>query len=99
MPVNVGEALALYHALQCIRDMWFDNVDFVVNSKTTFDAVSSNIIDVTEFSQIIASCQDTLSSSFTNSRVEFNWRQANVIAHAVAQEATDVASPDRKSVV
>jgi len=72
VPVNVGKALALYHALQWIRDMRFDNVDFVVDSKTTSDAVSSNIIDVTKFSQIIATCQNTLFSSFTNSRVEFN---------------------------
>jgi ribonuclease HI len=72
--VNVGDALALYHALQWIRDMRFDNIDFVLDSKTS-DAISSNIIDVTELGQIIAACQDTLSSSFTNSRVEFNRRQ------------------------
>jgi ribonuclease HI len=73
--VNVGDALAFYHALQWIRDMGFDNVDFVLDSKTTSDAISSNIIDVTKLGQIIAACQDTLSSSFTNSRVEFNRRQ------------------------
>jgi len=33
VPFNVREALALYHALQWIRDMRFDNVDFVVDSK------------------------------------------------------------------
>jgi len=60
-----------------------DNVDFVVDSKIT---------TVTEFGQIIAACQNTLSSSFTNSRVEFNQRQVNVVAHALACEASDSTS-------
>jgi len=72
--------------------MRFDNMDFVVDSKITVDAILSNKVDVTEFGQIIAACQNTLSSFFTNSRVEFNRLQANVVAHGLAREATDSAN-------
>lgn len=33
--VEVGEALGLFHALERLSDMQFDNVDFVLDSKTT----------------------------------------------------------------
>nr|ABN08869.1 Polynucleotidyl transferase, Ribonuclease H fold [Medicago truncatula] len=60
--VNIGEALTLFHAPQWLQDMRFDNVDFVVDSKITADAVISRRSDVTEFGQIIAACQDMISS-------------------------------------
>ena len=36
--VDVGEALGLFSALQWLRDMQFDNVDFETDSKLTVDA-------------------------------------------------------------
>jgi len=36
--VEVGEALGLFHALQCASDMHMDNIDFKVGSKVTKDA-------------------------------------------------------------
>lgn len=69
--------------------MQFDNVD----SKTTIADVLSNKIDVTEFYKIIAACQNTLSSCFTYSRVEFNRRQTNMVVYALAQEAIKVVNP------
>lgn len=92
-PVVVGEALGLYHALQWMQDMHFDNIDFEIDSKITRDAFHSRTIDVTEFGNIIDACREIFSSSFTNSRVEFIRRQANAAAHALAREATSLASP------
>lgn len=91
--VNVGEALGLLHALQWLADMQFDNVDFVADSKVIADAFNSHRLDVTEFGHVILACRHLFSSSFTNSRVAFNRRQANVSAHILVGEATLAASP------
>jgi len=42
MSRGCGEASSLFHALQWLRDMQFDNVNFVADSKTTSDAFHSN---------------------------------------------------------
>jgi hypothetical protein len=73
--------------------MQMDNVDFVVESKTTNDAFHSNRSDVSEFGHIISECKRLFISQFTNSRVEFNRRQTNEVAHALAGEAALLASP------
>ena len=44
--VAIGEALGLYHALQWMKDMQFDHVDFEVDSKITRDAFHSHTTDV-----------------------------------------------------
>ena len=90
--VHVGEALGLLYAMQWMQDMHFDNVDFVLDSKITMDAFHTRRIDVTEFSHVITTCRH-LFSTFTNSMVEFNQRQPNVVAHALARETTLSASP------
>ena len=63
------------------------NVDFVADSKTTNDAFHSNKPDVSEFSHIISGCERLFHSQFTNSRVEFNRRQTNAVAHALTEES------------
>jgi len=45
--VVVGEAIGLFHALQWLSDMQFDNVDFVLDSKITTDDFNHHRIDVT----------------------------------------------------
>ncbi|AES59299.1 hypothetical protein MTR_1g017840 [Medicago truncatula] len=50
--VDVGEAMGLYHALEWLSNMQFDNVDFAMDSKTTHDAFHSHRYDVSEFSHI-----------------------------------------------
>jgi len=45
-PIAIGEALGLYHALQWMKDMQFDHVDFEVDSKITRDAFHSHTTDV-----------------------------------------------------
>lgn len=73
-PVAVGESLGLFHALQWMHDMQFDNIDFELDSKITTDAFHSRRTDVTEFGNIIDACRDIFTTSFTNSRVEFTRR-------------------------
>ena len=89
----LGEAWGLYHALQCMQDMQFDNIDFELDSKITRDDFHSRTVNVTKFGHIIDVCRDIFSTSFTNSQVEFIRRQANVTAHALTREATSLASP------
>nr|ABN06084.1 Polynucleotidyl transferase, Ribonuclease H fold [Medicago truncatula] len=92
-PVRVGEALGLYHALEWLSDMQFDNMDFAMDSKITYDAFNSQKDDISEFGHIISARQSLFSTHFTNSRVEFIRRQANAAAHAFAGEATSLTSP------
>jgi len=92
-PVDIGEAMGLYHALQWASDMHLDNIDFEVDFKTTKDALYSGREDITEFGNIITTSWSLLSSKFTNSQGEFVRRQANVVAHTLAGEATFLASP------
>lgn len=69
-PVEIGEALGLYHALQLMTDMQFDNIDFKLDSKITRDVFHSRKTDVTYFGSITGACRELFSTSFTNSRVE-----------------------------
>jgi len=69
-----------------------DNVDFVVESKTTNDAFHSNRSDVSEFGHIIPECKRLFTSQFTNSQAEFKRRQTNEVTHALAGEAALLAS-------
>jgi len=91
--VDVGEALGLYTALQWLSDMQIDNVDFETDSKLTTDVFLSTRNDLSKFGCIISSCRSLFSTFFSNSRVEFVRRQANVVAHALAREAMSFASP------
>jgi len=91
--VAVGEALGLFHALQWLSDMQFDDVDVVLDSKITIDAFHHRQVDVTEFGQVILACQSLFNTHFSNSKVEFNRRQANEVAHTLAGVAVLTASP------
>ena len=92
LPADVGEALGLHSALQWLSDMQFDNVDFETDSKLTADAFFSDRNDMSDFGCIITSCRSLFSSLFSNYRVEFVRRQANGVAHALARDATLLAS-------
>jgi len=91
--VDIGEALGLHTTLQWLSDMRIDNVDFETDSKVTADAFLSTRNDPSDFGCIISSCRSLFRSSFSNSRVEFVRRQANMVAHAFAREAMSLASP------
>jgi len=91
--VDVREALGLHSTLQWLSDMQFDNMDYETDSKLTADAFLSTRNDLSEFGCIITSCRSFFRNFFSNSRVEFIRRQANEVAHALAREATSLASP------
>jgi hypothetical protein len=91
--VPLGEAMRLLYALQWLRDMAMDNVDFALDSKTVTNAFHKHSPDVTEFGQVLSTARRLFTTFFTNSRVEFNRRQANEVAHALARVAPFSASP------
>jgi len=65
----------------------FDNVGFVLDSKRVVDCVNSILDDNSKFGCIITACKQLLVDRFQNSHVEFNRRQANMVAHELAQAA------------
>jgi ribonuclease HI len=85
--------LGLLYALQWLRDLRKDNIDFVLDSKIVTEAFHRQRTDITEFGQVMSVTRSLFTSSFTNSRVEFNRRQANELAHALARVAPFSTSP------
>jgi hypothetical protein len=72
--------------------MQLDNIDFDVDSKSTRDVIYSGREDISKLGNIITTSRVRLSSKFNNSRVKFARRQANMVAHTLAEEATFLAS-------
>ena len=85
--VEVGEAVGLHTTLDWICNQQFDKVDFVLDCKRVVDCVNSSLYDRSEFGCIITACKQLLEDRFQNSHVEFNRRQANRVAHELAQAA------------
>jgi len=84
---DVGEAVGLHIALDWISNQQFDNVDFTLDCKRVVDCVNSSIDDSSKFGCIISTCKQLLEDRFQNSHFEFNRRQANMVAHELAQAA------------
>jgi ribonuclease HI len=91
--IPLGEAMGLFVALQWLRDLHLDHIDFALDSETITKAFHHHQPDISEFGQVMADARRLFSSSFTNSRVEFNRRQANEVAHMLAWVAPFSASP------
>jgi len=51
-------------------------------------------VRMSQILEVFGACRELLSTSFTNSRVEFTRRQANAAAQALAREATSLTSPN-----
>jgi len=66
--------------------------NLVITHLVITDAFHTRRIDVTKFGHVITACRHVF-STFTNSRVEFNRRQANMVVHALARETTLSVSP------
>jgi hypothetical protein len=64
-------------------------VDFALDSKTVVDYFHKGGSNITEFGDVLNEC--IRKSYFENSRVEFNRRQANEVAHALARVAPSIA--------
>jgi hypothetical protein len=91
--VPLGEAMGLFVALQWLRDLNLDHIDFALDSEIVTKAFHHHRLDITEFGQVMADARRLFSSSFTNSRVEFNKRQTNEVAHVLARVAPFSVNP------
>jgi ribonuclease HI len=91
--VPLGEAMGLFFAVHWLQDLRLDHVDFALDSQIVTDAFHRQRPDITEFGQVMSATRGLFTSSFTNSRVEFNRRQANEVAHVLARVAPFSASP------
>ncbi|KAK2394517.1 hypothetical protein QL285_056337 [Trifolium repens] len=91
--VPLGEAMGLFFAIQWLRDLRLDHIDFALDSKIVTEAFNHQRPDVTEFGQLMSEARRLFTTFFTNSRVEFNRRQANEVAHVLARVASFSASP------
>ncbi|RHN43816.1 hypothetical protein MtrunA17_Chr8g0391961 [Medicago truncatula] len=89
---DVGEALGLYHDIQWVRELQLSNVDFEMDAKKVVDYFNKGRNDISEFGAVMDECRKNSIDYFENSKVEFSRRQSNVVAHALAQEATSLAS-------
>lgn len=90
--VEVSEAVGLHMTLQWVADLHYDNVDFVLDSKSVVERFNSNLGDSSELGCIIHTCRQLFDCHFQNSHVEFNRRQANEVAHELARVAPSHAS-------
>ena len=89
----MAEAVGLHTALDWLSDQHFDNVDFVLDCKRVVNSVNSSLDDSSEFGCIITACKQLLVDRFQNSHVESSRRQANKVAHELAQAALSNPSP------
>jgi len=87
-PVDIGEALRLYHAIRWINKLQLTNVDFEVDSKTVVDYFNKGRGDITEFGSIMDNNIQFCNIVLTNSHVEFIRRQVNEVAHELAKATT-----------
>jgi hypothetical protein len=83
-----GRGSGLIPRLTKVRDIQFDNVDFTLDSKFTTDAFHHCQVDVIKFGQMLSTYRSLFNTHFSNSKVEFNMRQVNEVAHTLAGVAT-----------
>jgi len=71
--------------------MQFDNMDFVLDSKTTTIAFHNSWVVATKFGNITSASRNIFASYLTNFRMKFNRRQINVVDHILAGAATVIS--------
>ena len=91
LDVDVGEAPGLLSALQWVKELNLENMDFETDSKVVTYSIYGKG-DVSDFMAIINDCKHLLGTDLTNSDVKFIRRQANGVAHSLAKEAPYNAS-------
>ena len=92
MSYSDGEALSFFLCAKWLGYMGFDNVNFTLDSKTTTDVFNGHRVDITEFGLVLFACRRLFNAKFTNSKVEFTWRQANGVVHHLVEVDTLLAS-------
>jgi hypothetical protein len=92
MDVEVGEAIALLHAIRWTNELQIRDIDFEVDCKRVVDSLYNNSHYASDFGAIIRDCRSLLNTSLMNSHVKFIRRQANEVAHRLAKAAPLLAS-------
>ncbi|KAL8459135.1 hypothetical protein ACS0TY_035719 [Phlomoides rotata] len=93
LEVDVGEAMALYEALQWLKNLGLERVKVEVDSKTVAEALTSSTSDLSIFGDYILRCKLFLESR-PNISVSFVRRNANVLAHRLARASRSYSSPN-----
>jgi ribonuclease HI len=91
IPPQEAEAIGLYKALLWLRALGIQHVTIELDCKSVVDGVVGNITSVAEHGTIIRKCK-TLLNCLQNFKVNFIWRQANLVAHTLARESSLYAS-------
>jgi ribonuclease HI len=91
MSIMEGEGLALLEAIILITSQGLNNVIFESDSQSIVNVVNANFDGNSEHCSIVT-CIRQLLSSFTNFKVKFIRRQANMVAHTLARAAISWAS-------
>ncbi|XP_024640655.1 uncharacterized protein [Medicago truncatula] len=81
-----GEALGLWHAMSWALSSGFHNVIFETDSKMLVDVVHSDNAGISEFYVIVSKIRGLLALHY-NFEVKFVRRQANMVAHTLANVA------------
>jgi len=81
--VDIAESQGRFHVLQRDADLGFDNMDFILDSKTVVNAFDGGNNNITEFVSIIQNCRQLYSIFFHNFMVDFKLRQVNGIVYAL----------------
>jgi ribonuclease HI len=85
--VHVGEAIGLLYALNWMHALRLGPVDFELDSKRVVDGFFSSRLGHTEFGDFVKHCKSCFSNFYNDLSVEFIRRQANEVAHSLAEVA------------
>ncbi|KAK6125469.1 hypothetical protein DH2020_040802 [Rehmannia glutinosa] len=86
-----GDSIGLFEGLKWVQALGFSNVIFEVDANGVVDALQSNEEIWNEVGRIIRSSKAILESE-PSYKVQFVYRQANVVAHVLARVSTSYAS-------
>ncbi|CAN1131165.1 Putative ribonuclease H protein At1g65750 [Linum perenne] len=89
-PSKDGESIAMFEALQWLRDLGVSNVSIETDSQLVANGINGEETDNTEFGETIDKCKQLLLPSF---EVVFVRRDRNEIAHLLAKQSRYFASP------
>lgn len=78
------KAWGLYQAIAWIHDLGYHNVIFEVDSKMVTNSFNNKVDVLFQFHVILSNCRDKI-QNITNSRVSFERRQTNHVAHKLAR--------------
>ena len=78
--------MGISQALSWVAELGFDGMDFLLDSKIVVDAFNGGNKHNTKIDIIIQHCRQVFSNFFHSHVVEFGRRQANEVAHELAEK-------------